>query len=119
VRFLGFKTQRELRLLMESADLLVMSSLHEAGPLVALEAAAVGVPTVGTAVGHIAEWAPAAALAVPVGDASALADAIRRLLADEELRLRLAAGAQLRALCEDADHTARAFEALYLRLRAA
>lgn len=119
VRFIGFKTQRELRPLMEAADLLVMSSLHEAGPLVALEAAAVGVPTVGTAVGHIAEWAPAAALAVPVGDASALADAIRRLLADEELRLRLAAGAQLRALCEDADHTARAFEALYLRLRAA
>lgn len=119
VRFLGFRTQRELRLLMESADLLVMSSLHEAGPLVTLEAAATGVPTVGTAVGHIAEWAPTAALAVPIGDAPALADSIRRLLDDEELRLRLAAAAQLRALCEDADHTARAFEALYLRLRAA
>lgn len=119
VRFLGFKTQHELRLLMESVDLLVMSSLHEAGPLVALEAAAVGVPTVGTAVGHIAEWTPAAALAVPVGDAPALADAIRRLLGDDELRLRLAAGAQLRALREDADHTARAFEALYTHLVAA
>ena len=119
VRFLGFRTQRELRLLMESADLLVMSSLHEAGPLVTLEAAATGVPTVGTAVGHIAEWAPTAALAVPIGDAPALADSIRRLLGDEELRLRLAAAAQLRALCEDADHTARAFEALYKRLVAA
>ncbi|MEO8997724.1 MAG: glycosyltransferase family 4 protein, partial [Rhodanobacter sp.] len=31
VRFHGFKTQRELRPMMESADLLVMSSLHEAG----------------------------------------------------------------------------------------
>ncbi|HKR77053.1 MAG TPA: glycosyltransferase family 1 protein, partial [Rhodanobacter sp.] len=39
------------------------------------------------------------------------------LLGDEELRLRLAACAQLRALREDADYTARAFEALYLRLR--
>ncbi|GAB3787939.1 glycosyltransferase family 4 protein [Dyella agri] len=119
VRFLGFKTQRELRPLMESVDLLVMSSLHEAGPLVTLEAAAVGVPTVGTAVGHIAEWAPTAALAVPVGDAAALADAIGRLLGDEELRLRLAAGAQCRALREDADHTARTFEALYRRLHSA
>jgi glycosyltransferase involved in cell wall biosynthesis len=119
VRFHGFKTQRELRPLMESADLLVMASLHEAGPLVVLEAAAAGVPTVGTAVGHIAEWAPAAALTVPVENAPALADAIRRVLADEGLRLRLAATAQFRAIREDADHTVLAFEALYLRLVAA
>lgn len=65
VRFVGFKTQRELRPIMQSADLLLMSSLHEAGPMVLLEAALVGVPTVGTAVGHLAEWAPSAALAVP------------------------------------------------------
>ena len=53
---------------MREAHVSVISSRHEAGPVVALEAAAVGVPTVGTAVGHIAEWAPDAALAVPVGD---------------------------------------------------
>jgi hypothetical protein len=41
------------------------------------------------------------------------------VLADEALRLRLAAAAQCRAIREDADHTARAFEALYLRLLAA
>ncbi|UJJ59479.1 glycosyltransferase family 4 protein [Rhodanobacter denitrificans] len=113
VRFLGFRTQRELRPLMEAADLLVMSSLHEAGPLVLLEAAVAGVPTVGTAVGHLVEWAPAAARAVPVGDWAALAEAIGQLLADEALRLRLAAAAQRRALPEDADCTARLFEALY------
>lgn len=113
VRFLGFRTQRELRPLMAAADLLVMSSLHEAGPLVLLEAAVLGVPTVGTAVGHLVEWAPSAALAVPVGDAVALADGIRRVLADEALRLRLAGEAQRRAIREDADATARAFEALY------
>ncbi len=116
VRFHGFKTQRELRPLMESADLLVMSSLHEAGPLVLLEAAVAGVPAVGTAVGHFVEWSPSAALAVPVGDWAALASAISRVLTDEALRLQLAAAAQCRALCEEADHTARAFEALYLRL---
>lgn len=116
VRFLGFKTQRALRPIVESADLLVMSSLHEAGPLVLLEAAVVGVPAVGTAVGHFAEWAPAAASAVPVADPDALARAIRMLLADEALRLRIARAAQRRAVREDADCTARTFEALYRRV---
>jgi glycosyltransferase involved in cell wall biosynthesis len=117
VRFLGFRTQRELRPLMCAAHLLVMSSRHEAGPLVLLEAAVAGVPTVGTAVGHLAEWTPAATRAVPPGDWSALADAIARVLADEDLRLQLAWSAQRRAMREDADHTARAFEALYLSVR--
>jgi glycosyltransferase involved in cell wall biosynthesis len=119
VRFHGFRTQRELRPLMEEADLLVMSSCHEAGPLVLLEAAVVGVPAVGTAVGHIAEWSPSAALAVPVGDWAALAQAIRRVLDDDDLRLRLAVSAQRRAVTEDADHTARTFQTLYLRVVAA
>ncbi|MFC5436127.1 glycosyltransferase family 4 protein [Rhodanobacter umsongensis] len=118
VSFAGFKTQRELRPLMAAADLLVMSSLHEAGPLVMLEAAVAGVPTVGTAVGHIAEWAPSAALAVPVADAPALAGAIRRMLDDEALRLRVAAAAQRRAIHEDANHTAAVFGAIYRRLLA-
>ena len=103
---------------MESADLLVMSSVHEAGPLVLLEAAVAGVPTVGTAVGHVVEWTPSAVLAVPVADAPALAGAIRCMLDDDALRLRVAAAAQRRAIQEDADHTALAFEALYRRLTA-
>lgn len=113
LRFLGFRTQRELHPLMREAHLLVMSSRHEAGPLVLLEAAVVGVPTVGTAVGHLVEWSPDAALAVPVGDAAALAGAIRRVLDDEALRLTLAREAQRRALEEDAAYTAERFERLY------
>jgi glycosyltransferase involved in cell wall biosynthesis len=113
VRFVGFKRQRELRPIMEQADLLVMSSLHEAGPLVLLEAAVAGVPTVGTAVGHIAEWSPFAALSVAVGDPVALADAVCRVLADENLRMQLALAAQGRAIAIDADYTAQAFENLY------
>jgi glycosyltransferase involved in cell wall biosynthesis len=116
VTFHGFLTQSELRPVMEAADLLVMSSRHEAGPLVALEAAIAGVPTVGTAVGHIAEWAPEAALAAPVGDAASIAGLIEQLLTDEACRLRLAAEAQRRALREDADHTVRCFEQLYAAL---
>jgi glycosyltransferase involved in cell wall biosynthesis len=116
VRFHGFLTQRELRPLIEAAHLMVVSSRHEAGPLVVLEAATAGVPTVGTAVGHIAEWAPQAAVSVPVGDCIALADAIRSVLADEDQRLRLARAAQQRSVRENADGTAEAFSNLYATL---
>jgi glycosyltransferase involved in cell wall biosynthesis len=116
VRFRGFLPQRELRPLMEGADLMIHSSRHETGPLAALEAAVAGVPTVGTAVGHIAEWAPNAAVSVPIGDWSALAGAIRRLLEDDYLRLRIAREAMKRATQEDADYTAKQFHALYTSL---
>jgi glycosyltransferase involved in cell wall biosynthesis len=116
VRFHGFLTQRQLRPLVTRAQVNVVSSLHEAGPLVLLECAASGVPTVGTAVGHLPEWAPSAALAVPVADASALAQALARLAEDEELRQRLGRAALKRACAEDADHSAAAFEAVYRSL---
>ena len=83
VRYHGFLTQRELRPLVEAADLQLVSSRHEAGPFVLLEAAVAGVPTVGTAVGQLADWAPEAALASPVGDAAALARNAVAVLADE------------------------------------
>jgi glycosyltransferase involved in cell wall biosynthesis len=119
VSFQGFLTQRQLRPHLETADILLMSSRHEAGPVVMLEAAAIGVPTVGTAVGHIAEWSPRAAVAVPVGDYTGLAGAIRDLLEDEDRRLRIASEALNRAVGEDADYTAQRFRALYARLIAA
>jgi glycosyltransferase involved in cell wall biosynthesis len=116
--FHGFRTHAQLYRLLERAHVNLVSSLHEAGPLVVLEAAALGVPTAGTAVGHLAEWSPSAAFAVPPGDAPALAAAIRRLLDDEPLRLRIAAEAKRRSLAHDADHTAARFERLYAELGA-
>ena len=97
---------------------MIMSSRHETGPLAVLEAAVAGVPTVGTAVGHIAEWAPHAAVSVPVGDWAGLAGAIEPLLKDEDLRIRIAREALQRATREDADYTAQEFQALYSRLAA-
>ena len=116
IAFHGYLTQVDLRPIMEAAHILVMSSRHEADPIVMLEAAMVGVPTVGTAVGRIAEWAPDAALVAPVGDARGLASLIESLLADDQLRLRVAAAAQRRAMAEDAGHTARCFELIYAAL---
>ena len=118
VRFHGFLTRSQLRPLVEAAHLMVVSSRHETGPVAALEAAVAGVPTVGTCVGHIAEWAPTAALAVPVGDSAAMAAAIGQLLGDEDLRLGLAREAQRRAVAQDADYTAQCFRDLYARLAA-
>jgi glycosyltransferase involved in cell wall biosynthesis len=113
ITFHGFKTQRELRALVERAHIHVLSSLHEAGPFVLLECAAAGVPTAGTAVGHLVEWPPSAVAAVPVGDATALARAIGRLIDDEPLRLRMAAAALAQVRRENLDHTVECFERLY------
>lgn len=118
LRFHGRLDRPALRDIMTSADLLVMSSRHEAGPVAVLEAAVAGVPTVGTAVGHIADWAPDAAVAVPVGDASGMAIAIAALLDDEPRRMALAREAQRRAIACDADSTAAAFERIYETMRA-
>ena len=117
VRFRGFLPQRELRPLMEAADLMLLSSRHETGPLAMLEAAVAGVPTVGTAVGHMQEWSPHAAVSVAVGDWARLAQAIAGILDDEERRLSIAREALQRAVREDADFTADRVQALYLRLR--
>lgn len=111
--FHGFLPQRQLRPLMEAAHVNIISSRHEAGPLVVLEAAIAGVPTAGTAVGHIADWAPAAALSVSIGQSVALASAIRRLVEDEDLRLKLACEASRLAVAHDADYTASRFLEIY------
>jgi glycosyltransferase involved in cell wall biosynthesis len=116
VRFRGFMPHAGLRQWIERADMLLVSSVHEGGPLVVLEAGIAGVPTIGTSVGHIADFAPDAAIAVPVGDSDAMAEAIHRLAADEEERLRLAYAAQRRAIGKDADATSGGFRRLYAAL---
>lgn len=116
VQFHGFLVQDQVRKIVVEADLLLVSSRHEADPIVALEAAVSGTPVVGTAVGHLADWAPEAALVVPPGDAEGLAKAIHALLEDEPRRLAIAAAAQALALGEDADWSSKQLLALYERL---
>jgi glycosyltransferase involved in cell wall biosynthesis len=106
VTFHGQATRAETRAHMERADLLLLTSHHDAGPVVVIEAAAVGVPTVGTAIGTISEWAPDAAMVVPSNDDAALAHEVETLLADEPRRMRLAMNAYARVQEVDADATA-------------
>jgi glycosyltransferase involved in cell wall biosynthesis len=117
VTFHGFQTSDVVSAQLQSSHLLLHSSLFEdAGPLTFLEAAACAVPTVGTAVGLIADLAPEAAVAVPVGDAGALAWATLALLRDEASRAALGRRALNWATLHNADWTAAQFEALYVEL---
>jgi glycosyltransferase involved in cell wall biosynthesis len=116
VRIHGFMTQSAARDVVRAADVMLVTSRHEAGPVAMLEAAAVGVPTVGTPVGHVLEWAPEAAVMVAFVQPEAFADALCRLLDGEEERLDLARNAQARALAVDADWTAGRFDQIYREL---
>jgi glycosyltransferase involved in cell wall biosynthesis len=101
-----------------AAHLHIVSSRYESQCVAVLEAAAAGVPTVGTAVGILPALAPGAALAVAPGDADALADGVCRLLADQARRAAMGARAQAFARAHDARFTAAAFEAIYRRVAA-
>jgi glycosyltransferase involved in cell wall biosynthesis len=113
VTFHGFVPTDRLAACYARAHLHVVSSRHEAAPVAMLEAAATGLPTVATAVGYADDWQPGGAVTVPVGDAEALATAIRDLLHDPPRRARLAATARGWALAHDADWTAARFDAIY------
>ena len=105
--------------MVRGAALHVLTSHHDAGPIAVLEAAACGVPTVGTAVGHVADLAALpepGAVAVPSRDPAVLAAAMVALLRDRPRRDALAHSAQRWAEQHDADFTADCFDVLYRRL---
>jgi glycosyltransferase involved in cell wall biosynthesis len=84
-----------------AADLFVMPSLQESFGLMAVEAMACGTPVIsceGTALPEVIH-APHGGLTVPVEDSEALAAAISRLLADDDLRREI--GRQGRRIAEE------------------
>ncbi len=81
VVFHGAVLHHELPSYYRSADLAVMSSLHEGQEWVTQEAAACGCTTVGTRVGVVADLVPAT-IAVPCADPEALASGILDALSD-------------------------------------
>jgi glycosyltransferase involved in cell wall biosynthesis len=119
VEFLGHVPHDQLGPVLTGAALHVLTSFHDAGPVAVLEAAACGVPTIGTAVGHVADFAgmhPPAAVTVADRRPATLAAGIIQLLADRPQRNALARSAQTWAEQHDAAFTATAFEQLYCRL---
>lgn len=86
---------------MRSAQIACVPSLYEGFSLPAAEAMATGTPLLATTGGAIPEVAGPdgdTCLAVPPGDAGALAAGLLRLLGDETLRRRLGAAGRERVL---------------------
>jgi glycosyltransferase involved in cell wall biosynthesis len=84
---------------LRAADVFVLSTRAEGLPISIIEAMAAGVPVVATRVGGVPELVVEGetGLLVPPGDPRALADALRRLIGDPELRLKLGSAGRQRA----------------------
>jgi glycosyltransferase involved in cell wall biosynthesis len=101
-----------------AADIFVMPSLWEGLPLALQEAMFTGSAVIGSRTSGIPEAITDGVdgLLVPPGDVEALADAIRRLMTDAELRASLGAAAQARAERDfSLDRMTTRYEALYRR----
>ena len=118
VTFHGFVPQDNLRPILENADLYVQSSLHEAAGVSVLEAAANGVPVMGTRAGYIADWSRDRATAVDALDAASLAAAIMALHNDRTAAAARAARARNWVLERHVSWVAGQFDDLYAATRA-
>ena len=99
VRLLGYR--EDLLDILHLADLVVVPSLSESGPLVLLEAMAAAKPVIATDTGFVSEVLDGRSVGrlVAPGDPTALAQAIEELLAaDEPALARMGAEAYRRAL---------------------
>ena len=102
--FLGHRA--DVPALLAASDAFVLPSLFEGTPLSLLEAMAAGKPVVASAIPGNDELIvnDENGLLVPARDTDALAQALRRIVADPELRARLGAAARRRA---ESAHSAR------------
>jgi glycosyltransferase involved in cell wall biosynthesis len=113
VTYHGFQPTDRLAALYARAHLHVVSSLHEAAGVVTLEASCSGLATIGTRVGHVADWAPDRAIAVATRAPELLAGGVLELLRDPARREQIAAKARAWTLAHDADWTERELERIY------
>lgn len=105
VTLMGMVLNRDLPRIMRTAEVLVAPSLttpkwEEQVGMSSIQAMACGVPVVSTRSGAIPEYVPdgVAGLLVPERDSGALAEAVIRILSDQDLRLRLGRAARAYAM---------------------
>ncbi|ODU04105.1 MAG: hypothetical protein ABS81_11725 [Pseudonocardia sp. SCN 72-86] len=94
--------RRDVRRLLPAVDVSALSSTHEAAPLVLLEAMAAAKPIVSTDCGAVRDLVTDGTDGhlVPIGDHTAMADRIGRILADPALRDAMGAAAYAHAVRE-------------------
>jgi glycosyltransferase involved in cell wall biosynthesis len=86
----GFRSDAQH--VVAGSDIFVLASHYEGFPIAVMEAAALGVPVVSTAVGDVPHFIGdgGGGLVVPPGDPGALADALRALILEPSLRRQMA-----------------------------
>jgi glycosyltransferase involved in cell wall biosynthesis len=96
VDFVGWVSSAGVHQLLENCDVLVLPSLNEALPMIILEAMAHARPVVATPVGSVCDAAEdeVTGLLVPPSNPDALAQALKRIIVDRDLRLELGAAAR-------------------------
>jgi glycosyltransferase involved in cell wall biosynthesis len=117
VRLLGAQPRARVVELFAAADASLLSSSWENFPHTVVEALAAGTPVLATATGGVAEVVHDGenGLLVPLGDAGALAGAIRRFFGDDGLRARLRAAAAPSVAAYAPDRVFAELEATLLR----
>ena len=102
VEFLGYRSQAQVRELLQRTDVFVMGSFAEGVPVVLMEALAAGVPVVATQIAGIPELVEPGVngLLVPPGDAGSLAAAIGKLVADPALRAEFGRNGRVKVAAE-------------------
>ncbi len=96
IEFMGYIPRTRMPELYRAATVLCITSLHESQSMVAVEAAASGVPIVGTAVGVMSDLGEGART-VPAAEPAALAAALGDLLDDPAETARMGAAARAAA----------------------
>jgi glycosyltransferase involved in cell wall biosynthesis len=116
VRWLGFVSADDLQCLYRRARVVVIPSRFEAASAPLWEAFRAGIPTACSNVTSLPEQAGDASLIFDPDDVPAIADAIRRLWTDEDLRTTLIQRGYERVRPLSWDRTARTFRAHYRRI---
>ncbi|AFY76910.1 MAG: glycosyltransferase [Hydrococcus sp. C42_A2020_068] len=98
VKFVGYKSQAEVRQYLQQTDVFVLPSFAEGVPVVLMEAMAAGVPVVATQIAGTSELVEdgIGGYLVPPGDAVSLAQRIEVLLTDSQLRAKFGASGRLK-----------------------
>jgi glycosyltransferase involved in cell wall biosynthesis len=98
VKFVGYKSQAEVRQYLQQTDIFVLPSFAEGVPVVLMEAMAAGIPVVATQIAGISELVEEgiSGYLVPPGDPVSLAQRIEILLGDHQLREQFGASGRLK-----------------------
>ncbi|MEM9907985.1 MAG: glycosyltransferase family 4 protein [Cyanobacteria bacterium P01_D01_bin.44] len=88
VRFVGYKSQAEVRQYLQETDVFVLPSFAEGVPVCLMESMASGVPVIATAIAGVSELVEdgVSGYVIPPGNANLLAERIEALLRNPQLR---------------------------------